>query len=82
MLGFVTIVCMNLTHLCPENQPSSWYIIILTVLLIIVMDTLSGWLRRRLIHGRRPRFIDPGSEWRLHRHWYEHSETNEIGDPA
>ena len=53
MLGFVTIVCMNLTHLCPENQPSSWYIIILTVLLVIVVDTLSGWLRRRLIHGRR-----------------------------
>ena len=24
------------------------------------------------------RLIDPGSEWRLHRHWYEHSALRDL----
>jgi len=24
------------------------------------------------------RLIDPGSEWRLHRHWYEHSAMGDL----
>ena len=30
------------------------------------------------------RLIDPGSEWRLHRHWYEHSALRDLlgGDRA
>ena len=24
------------------------------------------------------RFLDPGSEWKLHRHWYEHSAMAEL----
>jgi hypothetical protein len=24
------------------------------------------------------RFLDPGSEWRLHRHWYEHSAMADL----
>jgi len=24
------------------------------------------------------RLIDPGSEWRLHRHWYDHSAMGDL----
>ena len=33
------------------------YIILLIVLLVMLMDTLSGWLRLRLIDGRAPRVV-------------------------
>lgn len=33
------------------------YIILLIVLLVMAMDTLSGWLRLRLIDGRAPRTV-------------------------
>ena len=26
----------------------------------------------------RYQLIDPGSEWRLHRHWYEHSAMQDL----
>ena len=35
-----------------RDWENTLYIIILTVILVVMMDSLSGWLRRRLIHGR------------------------------
>ncbi len=35
-----------------RDWENTLYIIILTVFLVIAMDQLSGWLRRRLIHGK------------------------------
>ena len=35
-----------------RDWENTLYIIILTVILVMAMDSLSGWIRRRLIHGR------------------------------
>ena len=35
-----------------RDWENTLYIIILTMLLVVAMDQLSGWLRRRLIHGK------------------------------
>ncbi len=35
-----------------RDWENTLYIIILTIFLVIIMDSLSGWLRRRLIHGK------------------------------
>ena len=35
-----------------RDWENTLYIIILTIILVIAMDSLSGWLRRRLIHGK------------------------------
>ena len=35
-----------------RDWENTLYIIILTIILVIIMDNLSGWLRRRLIHGK------------------------------
>ena len=35
-----------------RDWENTLYIIILTIFLVIIMDNLSGWLRRRLIHGK------------------------------
>jgi hypothetical protein len=54
---------------------------------------LDGFCRQRLYPSRKGtpwdlvlqtlvayRLIDPGSEWRLHRHWYEHSAMGDLLD--
>ncbi|HKK31794.1 MAG TPA: ABC transporter permease subunit, partial [Alphaproteobacteria bacterium] len=35
-----------------RDWENTLYIIILTVILVMIMDNLSGWLRRRLIEGK------------------------------
>ena len=35
-----------------RDWENTLYLIILTIFLVIIMDSLSGWLRRRLIHGK------------------------------
>jgi len=38
-----------------RDWENTLYIIILTIILVMVMDTMSSWLRRWLIHGKAPR---------------------------
>ena len=38
-----------------RDWENTLYIIILTIIVVIMMDSLSGWLRRRLIQGKDER---------------------------
>jgi len=47
------------------NTQRDWenvaYLIVLTILLVVAMDSLSSWLRRRLITGGDDPRLAPGS---------------------
>jgi len=46
-IGLLLVETMN----TQRNWESVAYLIVLTILLVVAMDSLSSWLRRRLIKG-------------------------------